>query len=75
VIVWALWRRGLLRRALNAEKARFFLGSDPDPLTMSRRYPLWRALSVARLLLVPTYAVGVARWIEYRMNLYDGIEG
>ena len=75
MILWALWRRGLLRRALNPEKARFFLGSDRDPLTLSRRYPLWRALPLWRLALHPSFAAATARWIEYRMNLYDGIEG
>jgi hypothetical protein len=74
VIVWALWKRGLLGRA-DAEKARFFAGVAPDPLTLSRRYPLWRRLSLWRLMLSPAYAAGVARWLEYRMNLYDGSEG
>jgi len=30
---------------------------------------------VLRLLLSPAYAAGVARWLEYRMNLFDGVEG
>ena len=75
MILWALWRRGLLRRAANAEKARFFLGIAADPLSLSRRYPLWRALPWWRLVFVPRQAAATARWIEYRMNLYDGIEG
>lgn len=74
MILWALWKRGLLGRA-DAEKARFFAGIAPDRLTLSRRYPLWRRLSLWRLMLSPAYAAGVARWLEYRMNLYDGIEG
>jgi hypothetical protein len=74
VIWWALWRRGLLQRA-NREKIGFFLGLAPDPLQLSRRYPLWRSLGVFRLLFSPAYAAGVARWMEYRMNLFDGIEG
>lgn len=75
MILWALWRRGLLRRATDREKARFFLGVDADRLTLSRRYPLWRALPLWRLLFQPAYAMATARWIEYRMNLYDGLEG
>ncbi len=74
MILWALWRRGLLQRA-DREKITFFLGLAPDPLQLSRRYPLWRGLGMFRLLLSPAYAAGVARWMEYRMNLFDGVEG
>ena len=74
MIVWALWRRGLLRR-IDGEKIRFFLGLGADPLHLSRRYPLWRRLGIARLLVSPGHAGGVARWLEYRMNLFDGVEG
>ena len=74
MILLALWRRGLLRR-LDAEKLRFFAGRGNDPLLLSRRYPLWRALPLLRLLCSPRYAAGVAAWAEYRMNLYDGLEG
>jgi hypothetical protein len=74
VIVLALWRRGLLGR-VDREKVRYFLGRDPDPLCLSRRYPMWRILSGARLVFSPRYATAVARWLEYRMNLFDGVEG
>jgi len=74
MILWALWRRGLLQRA-DREKIAFFLGLVPDPLYLSRRYPLWRSLGMLRLLFSPAYAGGVARWMEYRMNLFDGVEG
>jgi hypothetical protein len=74
VIVVALWRRGLLRR-LDRDKLRHFLGVDPDPLSLSRRYPMWRILGPARLLFSPDYARAVARWLEYRVNLFDGAEG
>jgi hypothetical protein len=74
VILIALWRRGLLGH-VDREKLRFFLGRDPDPLVLSRRYPLWRILKFGRLLVSPRYAGAVARWLEYRMNLFDGIEG
>jgi hypothetical protein len=74
VILLALWRRGLLGRA-DAEKLRWFLGLAPDRLALSRRYPMWRILGLARLLVSPRHAAAVARWLEYRMNLFDGAEG
>jgi hypothetical protein len=36
---------------------------------------MWRILHPARLLVSPRYAGAVARWLEYRMNLFDGVEG
>ena len=74
MILIALWRRGLLGRA-DREKLRHFLGLARDPLTLSRRYPMWRILGVGRLVFSPRYAAAVARWLEYRMNLFDGVEG
>ena len=74
MILWALWRRGLFGRA-DREKMRFFLGWVRDPLFLSRRYPMWRILGLFRLAVSPRYATGVARWLEYRMNLFDGAEG
>ena len=74
MILLALWRRGLLRRA-DREKLGYFLGIAGGPLTLSRRYPLWRILRPVRLLVSPRYAEAVATWLEYRMNLYDGFEG
>ena len=74
MILVALLRRGMLRR-LDAEKLRFFLGLTPNPLYLSRRYPLYRRLGVLRLLLSPRYANGVAEWLRYRADLYDGRQG
>jgi hypothetical protein len=74
MILVALWRRGLLRR-MDAEKLRQFLGLSRDRLALSRRYPMWRVLGALRLAVSPSHAAQVARWLEYRMNLYDGIEG
>jgi hypothetical protein len=74
VILYALWRRGLLRR-LDGEKLRQFWGLRRDPLLLSRRYPMWRTLRLGRLVFSPPYARAVARWLEYRLNLYDGLEG
>ena len=74
MILFALWRRGLLRRA-GGEKLLHFLGATGDRLALSRRYPMWRILGPVRLALSPRYAAAVARWLEYRMNLFDGSEG
>ena len=74
MILVALWRQGLLRR-LDREKLRQFWGLRHDPLLLSRRYPMWRTLGVVRLAVSPGYARAVARWLEYRINLYDGLEG
>jgi len=74
VIFLALWRRGLLGRA-DREKLRYFLGRGPERLALSRRFPMWRILGLGRLLLSPRYAREVAAWLEYRMNLFDGVEG
>ncbi len=74
MILIALWRRRLLRRA-DRDKLRHFLGVASDPLALSRRYPMWRILSLTRLVFSPRYAGAVARWLEYRMNLFDGAEG
>ena len=74
MIFLALWRRGLLRRA-DPEKLRQFFGVGHDSLALSRRYPMWRILGPGRLLLSPRYARAVACWLEYRMNLFDGVEG
>ena len=74
MILLTLWRRGLLGR-IDREKLVHFLGFSEDALALSRQYPMWRILSWSRLLLSPAYAGAVARWLEYRMNLYDGGEG
>jgi len=74
VILLALWHRGLFARA-DRDKLRYFLGRTADPLALSRRYPMWRILGLGRLLVSPRYARAVAGWLEYRMNLFDGVEG
>ena len=74
MIFLALWRRGLFRR-MDREKLRQFLGFSSDPLALSRRYRLWWALGPFVLMVSPSRARDVARWVEYRMNLYDGFEG
>lgn len=74
MILLALWRRGLLRRA-DREKLLYFFGVAGSPLALSRRFPLWRILRPARLVFSRRHAEAAARWLEYRMNLYDGVEG
>ena len=74
MILLTLWRRGLLGR-IDREKLGHFFGFGGDALTLSRRYPMWRILGVVRLLVDPRYARAVGRWLEYRMNLFDGAEG
>ena len=74
MIFLALWRRGLFRR-MDRDKLRQFLGFSSDPLALSRRYRLWWALGPLVLMVSPSRARDVARWVEYRMNLYDGFEG
>jgi hypothetical protein len=74
VIFITLLRRGLLRR-LDGEKLRFFLGLTENPLYLSRRWPLWRRLDLLRLVFSPRYARGVADWLAYRADLYDGRQG
>jgi len=74
VILLALWRRGLLGR-IDREKLGYFFGVGGDALALSRQYPMWRILGVLRLLVDLRYARAVGRWLEYRMNLFDGAEG
>jgi len=74
MILIALWRRGLLRR-IDREVLRQFFGIRSDRLALSRRYPMWQALGIGRLVVSPRYADGVATWLEYRVHLFDGVEG
>ena len=74
MIVFELIRAGLLR-SLDAEKLRFFLGWTDNPLYLSRRRPLIRSLNLVRLLFSRRYARGVAEWLRYRADLYDGARG
>ena len=74
MIVLMMLRRGMLR-ALDAEKLRYFLGLTANPLYLSRRFPLYRRLHLLRLLFSPRYARGVAEWLRYRADLYDGRQG
>ena len=74
MILVALARHGLFR-SLDVEKLRFFLGLTASPLYLSRRYPLYRRLGLLRMLVSPRYAEGVATWLAYRADLYDGRQG
>ncbi len=74
VIFFELARAGLLG-TLDGEKLRFFLGRTPNPLFLSRRHPLVLRLNPFRLLFSRRYARGVATWLRYRADLYDGARG
>ncbi len=74
MILVELLRSGLARR-LDREKLRYFLGWTDEPLFLSRRFPLYRRLGLARMLLSPRYARGVVEWLRYRIDLYDGLQG
>jgi len=74
MILVELIRRGALR-ALDMEKLRFFLGRTANPLFLSRRFPLYRRIGIVRMLVSPRYARGVADWLSYRIDLYDGRQG
>jgi hypothetical protein len=74
VIFFYLWQYGMLRAA-DAEKLRFFLGATSNPLFLSRRWPLLTAVNWLRAVFSPSYARAVARWLRYRADLYDGLQG
>lgn len=74
MIVLVLLRRGL-QRTLDAEKLRYFLGRTASPLYLSRRFPLYRRVGLLKMLVSPRYARGVADWLAYRADLYDGRQG
>jgi len=74
VIFYYLWKLGFFARA-DGEKLRFFLGLSPDPLLLSRRRPLVSAINWVKAMFSPRYARSVATWLEYRAELYDGVQG
>jgi hypothetical protein len=74
MIFLELARAGLLQ-SLDTEKIRFFLGWTASPLFLSRRRPLILSLDVFRMLFSRRYARGVAAWLRYRTDLYDGVQG
>lgn len=74
MIVWYLWRAGLTR-ALNREKVLFFFGLTSNPLFLSRRWPLITAIHWLQALVSPSYARAVTKWLRYRVELFDGLQG
>jgi hypothetical protein len=74
VILYYLWKSGLLAKA-DAEKLRYFFGFSANALTLSRRSPLVWAIHWPRALFSPSYARNVVRWLEYRVELFDGLQG
>lgn len=67
-------QNGLLKR-VDMKKLRFFFGLTANPFFLSRRFPLYRRLNLLKLLFSPRYAAGVAEWLLYRVELYDGERG
>ena len=66
---------GLLRRA-DREKIELFLGSRSRSAAALAPLPALATVSgSSRLALFAGARAGVARWLEYRMNLFDGVEG
>ena len=74
MIFYYLWKLGFLSKA-DGEKVRFFLGWVGDPLLLSRRRPLVSSIDWVRAVFSPRYARSVATWLEYRVELYDGLQG
>lgn len=74
MILFYLWRAGLLGRT-DREKLAFFFGAGAGPLALSRRMPLAASVSWLRALVDPRYARSVAAWLLYRADLYDGGQG
>ena len=74
MILFYLWKRRLLGRT-DAEKIRYFFGLTANRLYLSRRRPLVRAINWPRALLSPRYARSVVTWLEYRVELFDGLQG
>ena len=74
MIFYYLWKQRLLARA-DAEKLRYFLGWTGNALYLSRRRPLVRAIRWTQALFSPHYARSVVRWLEYRIELFDGLQG
>jgi len=74
MIVYYLWSKGLLA-GMDRDKLRFFLGRSANPLFLSRRRPLVRSVNWIKALYSSTYALHVAEWLRYRMDLYDGRGG
>ena len=74
MILYYLWKRRLFARA-DAEKIRYFLGLSANALSLSRRNPLVWAIHWPRALFSPQYARDVVRWLEYRVELFDGLQG
>lgn len=74
MILYYLWKRRLLARA-DAEKIRYFLGLSANALSLSRRNALVWAIHWPRALFSPQYARNVVRWLEYRVELFDGLQG
>ena len=62
-------------RRLDRETFGYFVGAGRDPMALSKRWPMVTAVNWLKAVFSPSYARAVARWIEYRVELYDGSRG
>ena len=74
MILYYLVKFGIIAR-IDREKILFFLGLTPNPLYLSRRWPLVKAIDWPRAICSPSYARNLATWLAYRTELYDGAQG
>ncbi len=74
MIFYYLWRRRLLHR-VDREMLAFFVGATANPLFLSRHQPLASSIHWIKALLLPSYARSLAAWLQYRVELYDGLQG
>jgi hypothetical protein len=74
LIFLELFRLGLFR-SLDREKLAYLMGCTGNPLYLSHRTPLIWRIHPLRLLTSRRYARGVAEWLRYRADLYDGRQG
>jgi len=74
VILWYLWKSGLAA-SMDREKFLYFFGFTPNPLYLSRRWPLATAVNWLRACFSPAYARSLVGWLRYRVELFDGLQG
>lgn len=74
MIFYYLWKHHLLAKA-DAEKVRYFFGLTGNTQYLSKRRPLVFAINWPRALFSAAYARAVVGWLEYRVELFDGLQG
>ena len=74
MIFYYFWRDRIIARA-DREKLLFFFGLTPNPLYLSRRWPLFTSINWLKAFFSPRYARAISGWMRYRVELYDGLQG